>query len=144
MLSAVSGKHLTAHCATIAPARLKPPSTIPPGIRQAAATSTPDQPRGCNLGVRSGKLVRVYTAEDLERIASAKPRERWLAKHPGRCARWCEPGRPTSMLMIGEVATKLGDADHTPAHGRGGRNPKAKLGEPAVLLSPEAEKGLHK
>ena len=38
------------------------------------------------IRVTSGKLVRVYTAEELERIASSKPRERWLAKHPGRWA----------------------------------------------------------
>lgn len=31
----------------------------------------------------SGTLVRAYTAEDLNQIASSKPRERWLAKHPG-------------------------------------------------------------
>ena len=33
-----------------------------------------------------GKTVRAFTAEDLELIASSKPRERWLAKHPGRWA----------------------------------------------------------
>jgi DNA-binding Lrp family transcriptional regulator len=34
----------------------------------------------------SGKLVRVYTAKEFELIANSKPRERWLAKHPGRWA----------------------------------------------------------
>ena len=34
----------------------------------------------------SGKLVRVYTAEEFALIVSSKPRERWLAKHPGRWA----------------------------------------------------------
>jgi len=45
----------------------------------------------------SGKLVRVYTAEALELIASSKPRERWFAKHPGRWARVArsEPARAT-------------------------------------------------
>ena len=33
-----------------------------------------------------GKTVRAYTVEALELIASSKPRERWLAKHPGRWA----------------------------------------------------------
>jgi len=33
-----------------------------------------------------GKTVRAFTAEDLELIASSKPRERWSAKHPGRWA----------------------------------------------------------
>jgi len=43
-------------------------------------------PEARRVKVMSGKLVRVYRAEELERIASSKPRERWLAKHPGRWA----------------------------------------------------------
>ncbi len=34
-----------------------------------------------------GGSMRVYKAEEIKRIASSKPRERWLAKHPGRWAR---------------------------------------------------------
>ena len=34
-----------------------------------------------------GRSMRVYKAEELKRIANSKPRERWLAKHPGRGGR---------------------------------------------------------
>ena len=44
-------------------------------------------PEARRVKVTSGKLVRAYTADELKRIASSKPRERWLAKHPGRWAR---------------------------------------------------------
>jgi hypothetical protein len=43
-------------------------------------------PEARRVKVSSGKLVRAYTAEELNRIASSNPRERWLAKHPGRWA----------------------------------------------------------
>jgi len=41
-------------------------------------------PEARRVKVTSGKLVRAYTAEELNRIASSNPHERWLAKHPGR------------------------------------------------------------
>jgi hypothetical protein len=41
-------------------------------------------PEARRVKVTSGKLVRVYTAEEFELIASSKPLERWHATHPGR------------------------------------------------------------
>jgi hypothetical protein len=43
-------------------------------------------PEARRVKATSGKLVRVYTAEELKLIVNSKPRERWLAKHPGRWA----------------------------------------------------------
>ena len=43
-------------------------------------------PEARRVKATSGKLVRVYTAEELKLITNSKPRERWLAKHPGRWA----------------------------------------------------------
>jgi hypothetical protein len=39
------------------------------------------------VSVVAGKKVRAYMAEELESIASSKPREQWLAMHPGQLAR---------------------------------------------------------
>lgn len=41
-------------------------------------------PKAKRVDFGRGKSLRVYKAEELERIASSKPRERWGAKHPGR------------------------------------------------------------
>ena len=40
-------------------------------------------PRARRLELARGRSVRAYTAEEFELIANSKPRERWLAKHPG-------------------------------------------------------------
>ncbi|HWO23598.1 MAG TPA: MerR family transcriptional regulator [Kofleriaceae bacterium] len=44
-------------------------------------------PKAKRVDFGRGRSVRVYKAEDVKRIASSKPRERWLAKHPGQWAR---------------------------------------------------------
>jgi len=41
-------------------------------------------PEAKRVTYAGGKTVRVYTAEELELIASTNPHVRWLAKHPGR------------------------------------------------------------
>lgn len=44
-------------------------------------------PKAKRIDFGGGKRMRVYKAEQLEKIASSRPRERWGAKHPGRWAR---------------------------------------------------------
>ncbi len=41
-------------------------------------------PKAKRFDLARGKNVRAYSAKDIERIARSKPRERWLAEHPGR------------------------------------------------------------
>jgi len=54
-------------------------------LRRIEAESVIPKAKRVNFG--RGRRLRVYKAEELERIASSKPRERWLAKHPGRRGR---------------------------------------------------------
>jgi len=44
-------------------------------------------PKAKRITYARGKEARVYTDSQVQAIVRSKPRERWLAKHPGRWAR---------------------------------------------------------